>query len=376
VRPMGAGASSKKQQYKAEPEVLWYETQPEEEAPPDSPTSYEVNREVENKTGFIGTFYMFDAGTIHRGAHCVVRRIVHKSSRRPRALKQFSLKNVDDGIDEMRRQVNLMTTCAHPNVLKLYESFADRQHYYFVFEYCAGGKLTEHIDEAYKTDEAHTERETACVMQQMFRALAYMHSKNVCHRDIRPEHVLIKTQGSLAGCSAKVIDFGCAKETFTADQEMTEKVGKAYYRAPEVTAGRYTQSCDLWSCGVVMYLLLIGYPRPQGSKAPKRGGGVTFQDFGSFFFDRSDWDHVSERARMMLDGLLEEDVNVRFRAEQVVEDEWITRQGPQPFASRVQLGIQSQDSFPRVRTVEFLELQAKQNFPGSTTMSLEEPESP
>merc|ERR1719277_516035 len=100
-------------------------------------------------------------------------------------------------------------------------------------------------------------------MQQMFRALAHMHSKNVCHRDIRPEHVLIKTQGSLAECSAKVIDFRSAKETFTPDQEMTERVGKAYFRAPEVNAGKYTQSCDLWSCGVVMYLLLIGYPKPR-----------------------------------------------------------------------------------------------------------------
>jgi len=354
----------------------------------DSPTSCAVNPDIEKKTGYVGKFYIFDNETLHRHGDCVVRRILHKNSCQHRALKTVSLRNVEDGVDEMRRQVNLQTLCVHPNVIRLYETFVDRLHYNFILEYCEGGKLSDHITEAGMTGDVHNECETASVMLEVFRALEHMHSKNVCHRDIRPEHILIKAKGGLAGCSAKVIDFGSATQTFTRDQEMHETVGKAYYRAPEVNAGRYTQICDLWSCGVVMYLLLIGYPKASGSRSNNPGAKIASSpqpsgsrstkprakvpavtrkpDHGSFIFDKSDWDHVSQGPRRMLAGLLEKHVKVRFTAEQVVKDVWIMRQVPQPCNSRMQLAGQ----LPRLRMEECLEPQNRQKAFTSTEETL------
>merc|ERR1740130_824484 len=98
-------------------------------------------------------------------------------------------------------------------------------------------------------------------MQQMFRAIFYMHENKICHRDIKPENFLLESQDAIdhPNNALKVIDFGLSCK-FKEGQVLTTKAGTPYYVAPQCLQGKYNQACDLWSIGVVLYILLCGYP--------------------------------------------------------------------------------------------------------------------
>jgi calcium-dependent protein kinase len=93
-------------------------------------------------------------------------------------------------------------------------------------------------------------------MKQVLSAIAYCHSKNIVHRDLKPENLLLDTEGS---GTIKVIDFGTS-QVFDPSAKMHQTYGTPYYIAPEILAGEYTEKCDIWSCGVIMYILLCGRP--------------------------------------------------------------------------------------------------------------------
>merc|ERR1711879_431836 len=107
-------------------------------------------------------------------------------------------------------------------------------------------------------EEGHfTEVNAAILMQQIVRAIFYMHQNNVCHRDLKPENFLLATHEPIDKNLIKIIDFGFACKVEDG-QNLETRVGTAYYVAPEVLAGSYNHMCDLWSCGVIMYVMLCG----------------------------------------------------------------------------------------------------------------------
>lgn len=102
-----------------------------------------------------------------------------------------------------------------------------------------------------------TEEEAANIMKQLLSAVVYCHSKQVVHRDLKPENLLLESKDQ--GARIKVIDFGTS-QIFNPLKKMTMKIGTPYYIAPEVLSQSYTEQCDVWSCGVILYILLCGYP--------------------------------------------------------------------------------------------------------------------
>merc|ERR1719343_1402942 len=134
----------------------------------------------------------------------------------------------------------------HPNIIKLYESFEDHRNIYLVMELAGGGELFDRI-----IDSGHfTEVQCAILMQQIVRAIYYMHENHVCHRDLKPENFLFTTKEKIEKTSLKIIDFGLAHE-FDENTVLTTKAGTPYYVAPQVLQGKYDQAADLWSCGVI-----------------------------------------------------------------------------------------------------------------------------
>jgi len=149
-------------------------------------------------------------------------------------------------------EIDILKNLDHPNILRLYEVFEDKKFIYLVTEFCEAGELFDEIVKRQRFDE----RDAAIIIKQLLSAIAYCHSKSVCHRDLKPENILIDNKETL---SIKLIDFGTSQK-FDTEEKMELILGTAYYIAPEVLKGEYDEKCDVWSCGVILYILLSGSP--------------------------------------------------------------------------------------------------------------------
>jgi len=208
----------------------------------------------------------------------------------------------------------------HPNIIKLYESFEDHRNIYLVMELCAGGELFDKIIES-----GHfTEVQAAILMQQIVRAIYYMHENHVCHRDLKPENFLFVTKETIEKNFLKIIDFGLSCK-FEPNQVLTTKAGTPYYVAPQVLAGKYDQQSDLWSVGVIMYVMLCGYPPFFGETDQEVLAKVRL---GNFSFNAADWKNVSEDAKNLIRMLLKMNPRDRYTAEQALNHEWIKNKAP------------------------------------------------
>jgi calcium-dependent protein kinase len=136
--------------------------------------------------------------------------------------------------------------------VRLYEVFQDDKRYYLVTELCTGGELFEEIAKRTNFSEA----DAAEIIKQVLSAVSYCHAKKICHRDLKPENLLLDSKTNK---TIKVIDFGTSQK-LDKNSKMDKPFGTAYYIAPEVLDSQYTEKCDVWSIGVILYILLSGHP--------------------------------------------------------------------------------------------------------------------
>ncbi|CAK9078442.1 unnamed protein product [Durusdinium trenchii] len=310
---------------------------------------------IENP-GYIADVYIFADGLIGRSVCSMTRQSTHKQLGVSRAIKQYILGMPSVDIEALKREVMLLKDVrAHPNIVRMHETFKDKLHFYVVFELCEGLRVFDYIMDA----ETHTEQETANVVQQVVAGVDYMHSRLICHRDIKPEHVLLKEKGSLTNCQAKIIDFKTASEFVAPGYVFTERAGTPYYCSPQVYQGRYTESCDLWTCGVLAYLMLIGYPeadqRQLESKGPTRGKDVLELLPYRLEFSPSDWADLSPGVNQFLSRLLADRETDRWPAKAAAKSEWLMRQAPQPLGTRVQVAGDA-IGLEKLRTSQFAEV--------------------
>ena len=148
-----------------------------------------------------------------------------------------------------------MQSIDHPNVLKYYECFEDEFNYYIVMEFCKGGELLKFILACPEMNE----NIIAIVMKQLLSAVAYCHQRGIVHRDIKTENLLIKDANDMKNLQVKVIDFGISCK-IQPQEKLRISFGTPYYMAPEVFRQNYTEKCDIWSCGVILYIILSGIP--------------------------------------------------------------------------------------------------------------------
>jgi calcium-dependent protein kinase len=223
-------------------------------------------------------------------------------------------------LERFKQEIAIMKMMDHPNIIKLYETFEDNRNIYLVMEICAGGELFDRIIES-----GHfTEVQAAVLMQQIIRAIYYMHENHVCHRDLKPENFLFVTKESIEKNLLKIIDFGLSCK-YEPNQVLTTKAGTPYYVAPQVLAGKYDQLSDLWSCGVIMYVMLCGYPPFFGETDAEVLSKVRL---GNFSFNQADWKNVSEDAKNLIRMLLKMNPRDRHTAEQALNHDWIKHKAP------------------------------------------------
>jgi calcium-dependent protein kinase len=266
-----------------------------------------------------GSYGQVTKGTVREGKG-------GKSTSTVRAVKAIDLSKISDQ-KRLADEVAIQKDLDHPNIVKLFEVFKDAKRMYLVMELCTGGELFDriveeaekHADEG-KEGEAFDERGASTYMQQILGAMRYLHDHSYVHRDIKPENFLLQDRTRTA--PIKVIDFGLAKRfELGKGATMKTKAGTPYYVAPQVLQGKYDEKCDIWSCGVICYILLCGYPPFYGDRDEDILRRVKK---GEFDFPSPDWDEISKDGKDFIKKMLTHNPEKRPSAEQLLAHPWFT----------------------------------------------------
>eukprot|EP00923_Selenidium_pygospionis_P038200 GHVN01066747.1.p1 GENE.GHVN01066747.1~~GHVN01066747.1.p1 ORF type:complete len:484 (+),score=48.92 GHVN01066747.1:2075-3526(+) len=228
-----------------------------------------------------------------------------------RAAKKIPKCYVED-VERFSNEIDIMKWMDHPNIVRLHETFEDAHDFYLVEEYCQGGELLDRLME----EGSFTELSASKIMKQILLAVSYCHSQGVAHRDLKPENFLFLNE--TPDSPLKLIDFGLARR-FAHSRAMQTKAGTPYYVAPQVLLGNYGPECDVWSAGVIMYILLCGYPP---FNAPSDRSIMEKVKSGMFQFPDAEWQHVSQEAKDLICNLLKLHPKQRITAEQAVKQPW------------------------------------------------------
>jgi len=185
-------------------------------------------------------------------------------------------------------------------------------------ELCVGGELLECIEGAKQGFPPSTALRS---FKQIILAIEHMHSQHVAHRDVKPDNFLLSVKASLAESCLKAIDFGLSSK-FQPGAEMTTYACTPLYVAPEVLSGHYTEACDVWSAGVVFFMLLCGSPPFKGRTEAEIMRSVTK---GDVRFDEPAWRKVNSSIKQFVQELLEVDVDKRLSAKETLVHPCMTR---------------------------------------------------
>ncbi|EAR83086.2 calmodulin-domain kinase (macronuclear) [Tetrahymena thermophila SB210] len=268
------------------------------------------------RTGNISSEYKFANVILGEGAFGVVRLVEQRQTGLRRAMKSIKKSNIiKEEEEKMFAEVNILSTLTHPNIIQLFELYQDEQNYYLITEYCSGGELFEKIRQM----EQFSEREAADYMKQILSAIVYCHSLGIVHRDLKPENLLFDSNKPNA--NLKVIDFGTSRR-FDSSKKMTKRLGTPYYIAPEVLQRSYDQKCDVWSCGVILYILLCGYPPFNGRTEEQILKSVAEDDFT---FEDTEWSCISKEAKDLISRMLKKNPEERITAQQAYDDVWVQK---------------------------------------------------
>merc|ERR1712100_626742 len=257
-----------------------------------------------------------------RGAFSVVKKVTSKRSGRVYAVKIIDKKNVGQDMNRLRIEIDILTKVKHPNIINLKEIMEDEDTLYIITELVTGGELFDKIVEL----GAYTEADAAKLVARMVSAIDYLHSMNIVHRDLKPENLLLKDSSNVS--EVKLADFGLSKIVSEGVQKqlMQTACGTPGYVAPEVlTADGYDKEVDLWSIGVITYILLCGFPPFYNEHLPVLFEAIMKADYD---YPEDYWDEISDTAKNFIDRLLVVDPTKRMTAEQALEHEWLAGAAP------------------------------------------------
>jgi len=270
---------------------------------------------IKEKHSEINLDYNF-VTTLGKGAFGEVIMATNKTTGIVRAIKIINKdKQQPNQYTRMLDEIKILKTLDHPHIMKIIEFYQDDQKTYIVNEFYEGGELLEKISKK----NTFTEAEAASLMNQIISAVNYCHKNKIVHRDLKPENIVFETKDE--DSVLKVIDFGTS-EVFSPGQLLHKPMGTCYYVAPEVLLKRYTEKCDVWSCGVIMYFILCGHPPFYGSTEKRILEKVVK---GLYEFKDSEWDGISEDAKDLIRKMLEYSPEKRLSAEEALNHPWFTK---------------------------------------------------
>ncbi|KAI6675288.1 hypothetical protein NL676_003194 [Syzygium grande] len=251
-----------------------------------------------------------------RGEFGITYLCTDRETREALACKSISKRKLRTAVDveDVRREVAIMSTLPeHPNIVKLKATYEDNDNVHLVMELCEGGELFDRI----VARGHYSERAAASVARTIAEVVRMCHANGVMHRDLKPENFLFANKKE--NSALKAIDFGLSV-FFKPGERFSEIVGSPYYMAPEVLKRNYGPEVDVWSAGVILYILLCGVP-PFWAETEQ---GVALAILrGNIDFKREPWPQVSDTAKNLVRQMLEPDPRKRLTAREVLEHPWI-----------------------------------------------------
>ena len=244
------------------------------------------------------------------GSFATVKLVKNNYTGMIRAMKIIKKKYNYDSSDEndldILNEINILKQIDHPNVVKIFEFYNSDDAFYLITEYCEGGELFKLISQK----KILTEIQCAYIMYQVLSAIKYCHKMKIMHRDLKPENILIyKHNKEKDFFDVKICDFGTS-QVFKKGEWQSQPCGSVYYVAPEVIYKKFNSKCDLWSCGVIMFMLL-------SNKAPfgGRNDKDIIQNVLSGTYNKNFLKNCSETTLDLISKLLEKDYKLRINAD-------------------------------------------------------------
>ncbi|XP_073064339.1 calcium-dependent protein kinase 26-like [Primulina eburnea] len=255
------------------------------------------------------------------GQFGIIRECIDKFSGEVLACKSISKDRLvtQEDVRSIKLEIEIMSTLSgHPNVVDLKAVYEEEDYVHLVMELCAGGELFHKLEKHGRFSES----EARVLFRHLMQVLMYCHDKGVVHRDLKPENILLATKSSSS--PIKLADFGLATY-IKPGQKLHGTVGSPFYIAPEVLAGGYDQAADVWSAGVILYILLSGIPPFWGKTKSRIFDAVRAADLR---FQSNPWDFISDSAKQLITGMLCRDTSNRFTPKQVLDHSWVKNTMP------------------------------------------------
>lgn len=257
--------------------------------------------------------------TIGSGNFGVVKKGIHKLTGRKVAIKIINKEElIESDMKMIKNEIEIMKIGKHPNVITLYHILENETHIYLIMEYCAGGDLYTYIKRRnFKLPEART----AELTHKLCAAVYYLHSYGIIHRDIKPENILMTDTTDNA--DIKLLDFGLSK-ILPPKEKCSDTYGTISYCAPEILLNmHYNKSADLWSIGIIAYLLLSGCLPFDHESSEKEIIRQTIHDAVPFY--HSIWKHISPEAKGFVNSLLQKEPDMRMDLCACLESDWFSK---------------------------------------------------
>ncbi|XP_075072749.1 calcium/calmodulin-dependent protein kinase type II subunit gamma isoform X4 [Mixophyes fleayi] len=265
-------------------------------------------------TRFTDEYQLYEE--LGKGAFSVVRRCVKKSSNQEYAAKIINTKKLSArDHQKLEREARICRLLKHPNIVRLHDSISEEGFHYLVFDLVTGGELFEDI----VAREYYSEADASHCIHQILESVNHIHQHDIVHRDLKPENLLLASK--CKGAAVKLADFGLAIEVQGDQQAWFGFAGTPGYLSPEVLRkDPYGKPVDIWACGVILYILLVGYPPFWDEDQHKLYQQIKA---GAYDFPSPEWDTVTPEAKNLINQMLTINPAKRITADQALKHPWV-----------------------------------------------------
>ncbi|XP_076855637.1 calcium/calmodulin-dependent protein kinase (CaM kinase) II gamma 1 isoform X8 [Brachyhypopomus gauderio] len=269
---------------------------------------------IVTSTRFTDEYQLYEE--LGKGAFSVVRRCVKKSTNQEYAAKIINTKKLSArDHQKLEREARICRLLKHPNIVRLHDSIAEEGFHYLVFDLVTGGELFEDI----VAREYYSEADASQCICQILESVNHIHQHDIVHRDLKPENLLLASK--MKGAAVKLADFGLAIEVQGDQQAWFGFAGTPGYLSPEVLRkDPYGKPVDIWACGVILYILLVGYPPFWDEDQHKLYQQIKA---GAYDFPSPEWDTVTPEAKNLINQMLTINPAKRITAEQALKHPWV-----------------------------------------------------
>ncbi|XP_037321660.1 calcium/calmodulin-dependent protein kinase type II subunit gamma isoform X34 [Pungitius pungitius] len=269
---------------------------------------------VVTSTRFTDEYQLYEE--LGKGAFSIVRRCIKKSTGQEYAAKIINTKKLSArDHQKLEREARICRLLKHPNIVRLHDSISEEGFHYLVFDLVTGGELFEDI----VAREYYSEADASHCINQILESVSHIHQHDIVHRDLKPENLLLASK--MKGAAVKLADFGLAIEVQADQQAWFGFAGTPGYLSPEVLRkDPYGKPVDIWACGVILYILLVGYPPFWDEDQHKLYQQIKA---GAYDFPSPEWDTVTPEAKNLINQMLTINPAKRITADQAIKHPWV-----------------------------------------------------